>query len=294
MGTINQILALLDGSAAVEEGIHEDIADGNAFGAYEAAHEQAVALEEMESEIQDLEAAGFEGPEETVVPAPVAPFAMPPKQYLKKGQRFTLVFQGVCSHCAHCGQPLSDSVSIERGIGPICSKKGYHEDPTDPDEMQAMIDLAEFPDLVEYLVKSYKPQGVRGLMNGLVKICSLNRRSPVHQACCDAVESLGYRKLASLLRESIAVVEVKDCKEHPGNFHVWVKKSEWSWGWTNSLRAVPGARFSRTLKGTIVPKGEKRALWDLMLKHYEGFCAKVPNKNGDGSKTVKLTPGKLS
>jgi hypothetical protein len=290
MGSINQILALLDGtdSRPPQDDVPEDVADGNAFGAFEAAREQAAELANMEAEGPCL-------PEEAPCdePAPLPPqdpasFEMPPKQYMQKGQRYTLTFQGVCSHCAHCGQPLSDSVSIERGIGPVCSKKGYHEDPTDPDEMQAMIDLAEYPDLVDFLTARYKPQGVRGLMNGLVKVCSLNRRSPVHQACCDAVESLGYRKLASLLRESIAVVEVKDCKEHPGCFHVWVKKSEWSWGWTNSLRAVPGAHFSRHLKGTIVPVGQKAALWELMLKYYEGFCAKVPAKDGTGQHVVKL------
>jgi len=267
--------------------VPEDVADGSAFGAQEAANEQAAAVAASDAE-------------EALAACPVSPmpdqepssFEMPAKQYIKKGQRYTLLFQGVCTHCAHCGQPLSDSVSIERGIGPVCSKKGYHEDPTDPDEMQAMIDLAEYPDLVDFLTREYRPKGVRGLMNGLVKICSLNRRSPVHQACCDAVESLGYRHLASLLRESIAIIEVKDSKEHPGCYHVWVKKSEWNWSWTNALRAVPGAHFSRVLKGTIVPHGQKAALWELMLRFYEGFCAKVPTKDGTGQHTVKLLRSK--
>jgi hypothetical protein len=212
------------------------------------------------------------------VSAPIPDFAMPTSTYYKAGRRHQLVFEGVCTNCAHCSQPLTDSVSIERGIGPVCSKKGYLEDlPTNVDEMQAMIDLAEYPDLVTFLVERYKPQGVRSLMNALVKICSLNRRSPVHPACCDAIESLGYTRLASTLRESIAVIEIKDCKEHPGNLHVWVKKSDWNWGWTHMLRTLPGAFFSRQLKGAIVPVRHKRQLWEGMLKHYEGFCAKTPN-----------------
>ena len=212
------------------------------------------------------------------VDEPVAAFAMPPKSYYKEGRRHQLVFEGACSHCAHCGQPLTDSVSIERGIGPICSKKGYHEDvPQNVDELQAMIDLAEYPDLVNFIVDRYKPQGVRAMMNAIVKICSLNRRSPVHSACCDAIESLGYVRLASTLRESVAVVEISDCPHSSGNYLVWVKKSAWHWGWTNALRAVPGAYFSRQHKGTVVPKTHKRELWELMLKHYEGLCAKTPN-----------------
>jgi hypothetical protein len=214
-------------------------------------------------------------------------FAMPPQQYMKKGQRFTLVFQGVCTHCAHCGMALTDSVSIERGLGPVCSSRGYLEDPKDPDEMQAMIDLAEYPDLVDFLVKNYKPKGVRGLMNGLVKICSLNRRSPVHQACCDAIESLGYKTLASTLRESIAVIEIKSHDDK--TFHLWVKKAEWHMAWQYDLRQIPGAYMSRQHKGWLVPKNQKHVLWALMLRHYEGLCAKVPGDDGSGKKTVKIT-----
>jgi len=217
--------------------------------------------------------------ESVTTPEPVqAPvFAMPPVAYTKQGRRHQLVFEGVCTNCAHCGQPLSDSVSIERGIGPICSKKGYSEDPKQSDEIQAMIDLAEFPALMNFVVERYKPLGVRQMMNALVKICSLNRRSPVHPACCDAIESLGYTRLASTLRESLAVVEISDADGHPGSYRVWIKKSDWHWGWTNAMRAIPGAYFSRTLKGTIVPKIHKRQIWENMLKYYEGLCAKTPN-----------------
>jgi hypothetical protein len=265
------------------------IAEKNAFGRYEDEQEALANEASMKADLEGI----YHSMESDPMPSPAPPqepssFEMPPLNYIKKGQRYTLNFQGVCTHCAHCGQPLSDSVSIERGIGPICSKKGYSEDPVDADEMQAMIDLAEYPALVEFLTKNYKPKGVRGLMNGLVRICSLNRRTPVHQACTDAVESLGYKRLASLLRESIAVVEVKDCVEHPDSFHVWVKKSEWSWGWTRSLRAIPGAHFSTALKGTIVPKSQKRALWENLIRFYEGFCAKVPSKDGTGIRVVKI------
>lgn len=225
-------------------------------------------------------------PSELPEPTTEVVFEMPPREYMRKGQRFTLVFNGVCSHCAHCGMALTDSVSIERGLGPICSKKGYLEEPTNPDEMQAMIDLAEYPELVEFLTTKYKPQGVRALMNGLVKICSLNRRSPVHDACTDAIDSLGYKRLASLLRESIAIIEVKSHDDK--NYSVWVKRSEWNYQWSYDLKGIPGIYFSRTAKGWIINKQHKRALWDAMLKHYEGFCAKVPADDGKGKKTVKI------
>jgi len=261
---------------ALVEVIPSDIEDGSAYGVMEAAQErEAIQAESVMEEVQA----------EPVV------FDMPPTSYFRKGQRFQLVFQGVCSSCAHCAMKLTDAISIQRGLGPICSKKGYLEDPTNPDEMQAMIDLAEYPDLVDFLTKTYKPQGVRGLMNGLVKICSLNRRSPVHQACCDAIESLGFRSLASLLRESIAIIEIKS--QDDKTFNVWVKKSEWHPAWSYALRKLPGVYLSRQYKGWIVPKTSKPDLWKLMLQHYEGFCAKVPTDDGIGKKTIKIVKKKM-
>jgi hypothetical protein len=187
----------------------------------------------------------------------------------------TLIMHGVCEKCAHCGQPLTDSVSIERGIGPVCSKRGYHEDePKDADEIQAMIDLAEYPDLVEFLTEHYKPQGVRGLMNGLVKVCSLNRKHECFAACCEAISSLGYDRLASTLRESIAVVVLTE----PDNDHykVWVKKSDFSWPWYNSIKVIPG--FRRVRGGCVFPKNEtsRKMLWAAMREHYEGLVVKTP------------------
>jgi hypothetical protein len=234
-------------------------------------------VEEQEAKNEVLERDFERNPEPVSEPAVVATFVMPPISYTKEGRRHQLVFEGVCTHCAHCGQPLSDAVSIERGIGPVCSKKGYAEDPKNADEMQAMIDLAEFPALMNFVVERYKPQGVRAMMNALVKICSLNRRSPVHPACCDAIESLGYTRLASTLRESLAVVEISDAPGSPGHYRIWIKKSAWHWQWTSAMRAIPGSYFSKQYKGTIVPKVHKRQIWDNMLKYYDGLCAKTPN-----------------
>jgi hypothetical protein len=307
MGGMMAILASLEKEAADrgmtldELAAAEDAAEQEVHGALALADQSDKELDRNPAVVSTLPAPAEEPAPESVeeyeaearAGAPVVDaavpsdlvFAMPPRQYMKKGMHFTLVFQGVCTNCGHCALKLTDSVSIERGIGPVCSKKGYFEDPTDPDEMQAMIDLAEYPDLVNFLVEKYKPQGVRGLMNGLVKICSLNRRSPVHQACCDAIESLGYKRLASTLRDSIAIIEVKE--QDVNTYHVWVKKSEWHSGWSYDARAIPGAYYSKQEKGLLVPKNQKHLLWALILKHYEGLCAKVPTP--DGKRTVKIT-----
>jgi len=206
-------------------------------------------------------------------------FEMPPQEYLHKGRRYELIFEGVCSNCAHCALKLTDADSIQFGIGPICRKRAnMNGEPVNPDEIQAMIDLAQYPSLVEYLTKKYKPQGPKALMNGLVKIASLNRKAPIHGDICDAIDSLGYKQLASVLRESIAVVEVKDPKSSTVNESVivWVKKSEWNWHWSNDLkRTIPTSFFSRQERGMVVPTSKKDQLWRLLKQHFAGLCVKT-------------------
>jgi len=203
-----------------------------------------------------------------------------------RGRKHAVVMQGVCSNCAHCGISLRDATSIQRGIGPICSKKGYHDpDPEQVDEVGAMFALGEYPELVQYLNDHWKAKGHRGLMNGLVRIASLNRKTPVHEACCDAIDSLGWRKLASTLRESLAIMEIRESQDHDKHFEVWIKKTEYKYAWSHDMRRdIPHSFFSRALKAMIVPKSNRRQLWNLMLKHYSGLVAKTP------SGTVKILP----
>ena len=192
---------------------------------------------------------------------------------------------GVSTNCAHCGMALTDAISVQRSLGPRCSRKGYNEDPVESDPIQALIELSDYPDLVDFLTEHYKPLGVRGLMNGLVKICSLNRRSPVHSACCDAIHSLGFHALASLLRESLAVAEIKEDSDY---LLVWVKKSELTFAWTRDLQAIYGTK-SHPKKGTLVLNCGGKAwtevdgvkiqnrvlLWNALKKHYLGAVIKT-------------------
>jgi hypothetical protein len=190
---------------------------------------------------------------------------------------------------------LTDAVSIERGIGPICSRKGYLEEPKETDEMQAFIELSPFPDLVEYMTRKYKPGGARSLMNGLVRIASLNRKSPyLHSSICNAIEALGYRNLASTLRECISMVEIRDAKENPDFFAVWVRREMSTREWFLDLRAACNLQYGERLrkangnKGFLVPKSAKMGLWKAILRHFPGEIVKVPS--GGTVKAVRKQP----
>ena len=240
--------------------------------------EEAIAEASLE---EDFEPAPVEEPvaqmvlqEEEEAEAVLPPDVQP---YTKGGMRYQLVFEAVCIQCAHCGQPLTDSESVERGIGPICTKKGYLEEVEPKDDTEAMLALAEYPQLVDYLVKKYKAKGNRSLVNGLTRTASLNRRTPVHMACTDAIEALGYKKLASALRESISAVELYELPDNPDAYGMWIKKADFSWSFWNRLKYQDGVHMTRYPKrATIVPKRHRLALAKLLVEFYNGLYIKTP------------------
>lgn len=222
-----------------------------------------------------------------------------------------LIFQGICTNCSRCHMKLSDSVSVERGIGPTCSKRGYDEDPKDGDGVEAMIALAEYPPLVEFLLEHNKPDNLRGLMNALVKVSALNiGNANLHAACCDAIEALGYRRLSDTLREGIACMTIKASEENPGCYEIFVKSAHWNWSWDRDVLKIPSAsKMKHKSKGRYVlipihakddakrPVGgkfegklltNKAALWQVMLRHFPGRCAKTPT--GGVKIVAKNTP----
>lgn len=215
--------------------------------------------------------------------------------------------EGMCEACACCGQPLTDAVSVQRGIGPSCSRKGYSEDPVDGDEMDAFICLSEFQELVEFLTEYYKPLGVRGLVNGLVRVASLNRprgeeqkegNEKLFKACGDAVEALGYPKMANLLRDTLVVAWL-DKSDEPGEDGISYLRTKayrtpnWLYGEiTKNVGGVSWDKKARTFRIPMHEKGSplifctsmdsgksnKRVVWELLLKAFEGYVVKIDGR----------------
>lgn len=269
-----------------------------------------------------MNAAAAIEPTETVETAatPAAGYPDLSSLTVRKIPHKNMILDGVCTNCAHCWQKLTDSVSVQRGIGPDCSKKGYSEDPTDGDEMAAFICLAEFQELVEFLTEHYKPLGIRGLVNGLVRVASLNRphgrgqeegNEKLFAACCDAIEALGHGKMATLLRETLVGVWIDPVEGQDGLFAVKTmkRKTPDSWWWfvrrdlagsewikgrvgggvhhvrfheAGNPKAVKLSSVSR--EGRLI--SNKLALWELMLTHFKGSTVKVSGK------AVKIAPKK--
>lgn len=193
----------------------------------------------------------------------------------KKLPHKNLVLDGACSNCACCGQDLSDAVSIQRGIGPKCSQKGYLEEEVEGDLFEAYVVLSGFPELYRFLKDHYEPLGLRGLINGLVRTASLNRprgrgqkdgNLEVFRACCDAVEAVGHKKMAALLRNTLVAVWLDPVEL--GIYRLRVRKGKSpDWLGAEIHRTVSFCRFHPWKKG-------EPEHWNIGL--YEDETEQVP------------------
>lgn len=197
----------------------------------------------------------------------------------KKIHHSELILSGISTQCCDCGMPLTDAVSIERSIGPVCSKKGYLEDPVvDANFMDAFIYISEYPELIKFLNDNYSSEGNRGFMNGLVKVCSLNRSNKeLVKSCCMAIEMLGWEKLANAIRNSCVILTIKNCKSNPDFFEVYLKNAYYKIEWSRHVNQISGSKFlNYPQKHNLVPKSQKEALWIAMVSVYSGECVKGP------------------
>lgn len=198
---------------------------------------------------------------------------IPAKLTTQKLHHGDLILHGVTDRCAHCGINMSDSLSLESGLGPTCRRKaGYFIEPEFPgDVMDAMVHLAPYPEVFQFMLDHYKPGGNRALMNGLVRLCALNRKTQLHRDCTNAIEVLGYTKLASVLRRSLEDVVVKPSKDFPGFLQVWIRRSLYNSSFNYECRQdIPNHTWNRRLRSRLVPETDKRVLWTLLRKHYAG------------------------
>lgn len=165
-----------------------------------------------------------------------------------------------------------------------------------------MIYLSEWPELIGFLNKHYSSEGNRGLVNGLVRAGSLNRprgrgqkegNEKLFRACCDAVEVLGYPKMANLLRETLVVAWIVKAEGEPGISILRTKvRATPDWFQGEALRSLSEVTWVQGAKGFRVRlhdagseaihttskvggKSNKRVVWELLLKAFEGQAVKV-------------------
>lgn len=181
---------------------------------------------------------------------------------------------GVCSNCAHCSLALTDSLSIETGLGPICRKKARYSDPEDAekDETVAMALLSKYEDVFSFLMNNCgKDKGM--LMKAMVRIASLNRNTELHRDITNAIEALGWKTLAAHLRKPFAGIAITKSEDQ---YSLKVQKKYFSYEYWNLMREFVEYRFDRANKCVWFKEAEKAKVWHILKLCYPNFVMKTP------------------
>lgn len=158
----------------------------------------------------------------------------------------------LCTHCAACGRPLVDSVSVEAGMGPDCRKK-YMKAETSPEHR------AETNALVHALALTLSSKG---------------QSAAAAQAAAQIarIRELGFDKLADKLTTiyiSVVITVVGDALEVEAPYDV---------RFTELVRAIPGRRWNGEKKLNVFPctSSARLALHAALVACFPGASALGP------------------
>lgn len=163
--------------------------------------------------------------------------------------------QLVATHCAACGRPLVDAVSVEVGMGPDCRARLLRS---------VQVDAAAHKEANQLVYR------IAVIQKGIDVLEPLER-----------LRELGFVKLADRIEKRCRVNPRIVIQEKDGELFI---RTPFDFTATQEWRSIPGRRWCNSpepdqeFKGRVnaVPKAQKRAVWNLLLKYYHGKVAKGP------------------
>lgn len=153
----------------------------------------------------------------------------------------------LATHCAACGRPLLDSVSVEIGMGPDCRKKYMGKATGHSDEARA-----EANQLVHQIAIAVSHSSVAEVLS-------------TSQAL-DRLRSLGFDKLADKLELSWVKVRIE---ERDG---MMIVVSPYDEAAVAAAQRIPGRRWNRDAKCNEFPVSAKPAVWAMLRRYYAGMA----------------------
>lgn len=181
----------------------------------------------------------------------------------------------VASSCAACGRRLTDGVSIEKGIGPVCRKKYLYEDAYPIDDGMKL-------QLAVFLTESAIPQALavrigeaclddnsRRAANLLVHAASTEGAHAAIEAA-HALRLLGYDVLANKVQERLSSVQIKV----EGSY--LIVRTPFDPAFLIEVREIRGRRWDFTRKINAIPVAQKVALFEALLRCYPGALGVGP------------------
>jgi hypothetical protein len=193
----------------------------------------------------------------------------------------------VATLCACCSLPLVDALSVERGIGPVCWGKHGAKKPTSPalwPEVSVALDELEahtpghLSALFLVVRESAAREAQQDTANALIRLIAIEQHGQCVNLYTNALESLGYTKLAARIAKRLATVRIEmvQLPGHQDNPHVegYAVQSPYEGG--EPLRFVPGRRWDKVRKANMFPVSSKRALFEALRRCYPGATAHGP------------------
>jgi Family of unknown function (DUF6011) len=150
----------------------------------------------------------------------------------------------LATHCAACGRPLVDAVSIETGLGPICRDKyGYNTEVAET--------IRKLANTIVYTI-ALDPQGLKALQNA------------------EALREIGFPLLADVITKRIATVRVLMVD---GRLRLVTPYNE---NFLNAIRQIPGRQWHKEEKVWSFPLTARAAVQDALAGTFAGKLAIGP------------------
>lgn len=187
----------------------------------------------------------------------------------------------LATHCASCGRPLVDSVSVNTGMGPDCRKRhGYGQAEHEPDWAAVIVSLSRHPELQEEASEAQAADSSTRLMrsdqaelreraqafaNKLVHRIACDQQGPHVVRMTEALHALGFSQLAERIGERLAPIKV--VLVDGNRLEVRTPYSEEA---LPIMRAVPGRQWDKGAKANLYPYTSKGALYAALKRAYPG------------------------
>jgi hypothetical protein len=152
----------------------------------------------------------------------------------------------LASHCAACGRPLVDAISVSIGMGPDCREKhGFNME----------VDEAK-----------------RGAANKIVHEIALRQEGIEVLEGVHVLRSLGFEVLADRIIKRLRPIVIEQVNEK-----VLALQTPYSETLVADLRNnVPSRRWDKENKQYLIGTEHKRVLWELLKRHFPGASAIGP------------------
>lgn len=150
----------------------------------------------------------------------------------------------LASNCACCSRALVDAKSVEIGVGPECRKR--HGLDIDVDE------------------------NTRIQANKIVYEIALEQNGPMVVEKCVELRELGFTALAARILHRLKTIIITVEGDS------LILKSPYDPEAVQAIASIPGRRWDRDRKVNSIPALQKRALWDVLKRHYRGFMGVGP------------------